>query len=89
VIELFYVRRPRPEAVTLGDFFEKVDNMMYGYGRAPTVGRDGSVSYRLVDPTQCQDPVVLVPLDEAELAELRTILRLPTDAPLPRWLDIG
>jgi hypothetical protein len=89
VIELFYVRRPRPETVTLGDFFEKVDNMMYGYGRAPTVGRDGSVSYRLVDPTQCQDPVVLVPLDEAELVELRTILRLPADAPLPRWLDIG
>jgi hypothetical protein len=89
VIELFYVRRPRPEAVTLGDFFEKVDNMMYGYGRAPTVGRDGSVSYRLVDPTQCQDPVVLVPLDETEVAELRTILRLPADAPLPGWLDIG
>ena len=89
VIELFYVRRPRPEAVTLGDFFEKVDNMMYGYGRAPTVDRDGSVSYRLVDPTQCQDPVVLVPLDEAEQAELRTIFRLPADAPLPSWLDIG
>lgn len=89
VIELFYVRRPRPEAVSLGDFFEKVDNMMYGYGRAAVVGRDGSVSYRLVDPTQCQDPVVIVPLDEAELAELRAILRLPADAPLPRWLDIG
>ena len=89
VIELFYVRRPRPEAVTLGDFFEKVDNMMYGYGRAPTVGRDGSVSYRLVDPTQCQDPVVLVPLDETDQAELRTILRLPADASLPSWLDIG
>lgn len=89
VIELFYVRRPRSETVTLGDFFEKVDNMMYGYGRAPTVSRDGSVSYRLVDPTQCQDPVVLVPLDEAELAELHTILRLPADTPLPSWLDIG
>ncbi len=89
VIELFYVRRPRPTAITLGDFFEKVDNMMYGYGRAPVVGRDGSVRYRLVDPTQCQDPVVLVPLDEAALAELRTILRLPADAPLPSWLDIG
>jgi hypothetical protein len=89
VIELFYVRRPRPETVTLGDFFEKVDNMMYGYGRTPMVGRDGSVSYRLVDPTQCQDPVVLVPLSAAELAALRTILRLPADAPLPSWLDIG
>jgi hypothetical protein len=89
VIELFYVRRPRPAAVTLGDFFEKVDNMMYGYGRAPMVGRDGSVSYRLVDPTQCQDPVVLVPLSAAEITELRTILRLPADAPVPRWLDVG
>ena len=89
VIELFYVRRPRPEAVTLGDFFGKVDNMMYGYGRAPTVGRDGSVSYRLVDPTQCQDPVVLVPLSAAELDELRAILRLPAAATLPGWLDVG
>jgi hypothetical protein len=89
VIELFYVRRPRPEAITLGDFFGKVDNMMYGYGRAPVVGRDGSVSYRLVDPTQCQDPVVLVPLSAADITELRTILRLSAEAPLPGWLDIG
>lgn len=56
---------------------------------AAVVGRDGSVSYRLVDPTQCQDPVVLVPLDEADITELRTILRLSADAPLPSWLDIG
>lgn len=89
VIELFYVRRPRPAAVTLGDFFEKVDNMMYGYGRVTAVGRDGSVSYRLVDPTQCQDPVVLVPLGERDQAELRSILRLPAAAPLPAWLDVG
>jgi hypothetical protein len=89
VIELFYVRQPRPQQVTLRDFFEKVDNMMYGYGRTPIVDRDGAVSYRLIDPTLCQDPVVFVPLDEKDLAALREILSLPADAPLPRLLDIG
>lgn len=89
VIELFYVRQPRPQQVTLRDFFEKVDNMMYGYGRTPIVDRDGAVSYRLVDPKLCQDPVVFVPLDEKDLAALREIFSLPADAPLPRFLDIG
>ena len=89
VIELFYVRRPRPDAVTLGDFFEKIDNMMYGYGRAPIVQGTQVTGYRLVDPTLCQDPVFFVPLSDADLAELRTILGLPADAPLPRFLDIG
>jgi len=89
VIELFYVRKPRPEAVTLRDFFEKVDNMMYGYGRAPQVDGSGVVTYRLVDPKLCQDPVVFVPLDEHDLTTLRGILGLPADAPLPRLLDIG
>ncbi len=89
VIELFYIRRPRPEQVTLRDFFEKVDNMMYGYGRATQVDGKGTVTYRLVDPELCQDPVVFVPLDEADLAKLRDILGLPADAPLPRILDIG
>ncbi|NDC52950.1 MAG: hypothetical protein EBZ74_01350 [Planctomycetia bacterium] len=89
VIELFYVRRPRPGRITLRDFFDKVDNMMYGYGRAAQVGRDGIVTYRLVDPEQCQDPVVFVPLDEAAITKLRTILGLPADARLPRILDIG
>ena len=89
VIELFYVRRPRPARITLRDFFEKVDNMMYGYGRATAVDRDGTVTYRLVDPELCQDPVVFVPLDDAALAKLRDILGLPADAPLPRILDIG
>jgi hypothetical protein len=89
VIELYFIRKPLPAAVTLGDFFEKVDNMMYGYGRAPIV-EDGRVSgYRLVDPELVQDPVVFVPLDDADLATLRRILRLPADAPLPRWLDAG
>jgi hypothetical protein len=89
VIELFYVRRPRPDAITLCDFFEKVDNMMYGYGRAPIVQDAQVTGYRLVDPTLCQDPVFFVPLSDADLAELRTILGLPADAPLPRFLDIG
>jgi hypothetical protein len=30
-----------------------------------------------------------VPLSDAALAELRTILGLPADAALPRFLDIG
>jgi hypothetical protein len=89
VIELFYVRQPRPDAITLRDFFEKVDNMMYGYGRAPIVKGTQVTGYRLVDATLCQDPVFFVPLSDADRAELRTILGLPTDAPLPRFLDIG
>ena len=89
VIELFYVRRPLPDAITLRDFFEKVDNMMYGYGRAPIVKGTQVTGYRLVDPELCQDPVFFVPLSDADLAELRTILGLPADAPLPRFLDIG
>lgn len=89
VIELYFIRKPLPAAVTLGDFFEKVDNMMYGYGRAPIV-EDGRVSgYRLVDPEMVQDPVVFVPLADDDLATLREILRLPADAPLPQWLDVG
>lgn len=89
VIELYYIRRPRQATITLRDFFEKVDNMMYGYGRAPRVNGDGTVTYRLVDPELCQDPVVFVPLTDTDLVELRTILGLPADAPLPRLFDIG
>jgi len=89
VIELYYVRRPWPEAVTLGDFFENVDNMMYGYGRVPRVEDGRVVGYRTVDPDAIQDPVVFVSLTDAELAELRQLLDLPADAPLPRLLDIG
>lgn len=89
VIELYYIRKPLPAAVTLRDFFEKVDNMMYGYGRVPIV-EDGRVAgYTLVDPELVQDPVVFVPLNEADLATLRGLLDLPVDANLPRWLDIG
>jgi hypothetical protein len=89
VIELFYVRRPLPNAVTLRDFFEKVDNMMFGYGRVPIVEGVHVTGYRVVDPTLCQDPVFFVPLSDDDLASLRTILGLPADTPLPRFLDIG
>ena len=89
VIELFYVRRPRPSAVTLADFFDKVDNMMYGYGRAPVVQGGAVVGYRMVDPSLCQDPVFFVPLSPERRAELRALLGLPDDAPIPAFLDIG
>ena len=89
VIELYYVRRPLPNAVVLADFFESVDNMMYGYGRTPVVEGGKVVTYRLVNPDLVQDPVVFVSLDDAELVRLRTILGLPPDAPLPRLFDIG
>ncbi|NBW86091.1 MAG: hypothetical protein EBR23_04480 [Planctomycetia bacterium] len=83
------MRRPRPRQVTLRDFFEKIDNMMYGYGRAPIVEGTKVTGYRLVDAELVQDPVVFVPLAPAEVAELRGILGLPADAPLARWLDAG
>ncbi|MEI7863679.1 MAG: hypothetical protein WCJ21_13650 [Planctomycetota bacterium] len=89
VIELFYVRRPRPEAVTLGDFFGKVDNMMYGYGRTPIVQGGAVAGYRLIDPTLCQDPVVFVSLEPEELKQLRDILGLDPSTPVPLLFDIG
>jgi hypothetical protein len=89
VIELFFIRRPHPPAVTLRDFFENVDNMMYGYGRAPIVEGGAVVGYRVVDPDLCQDPVSLVPLSAEDMAELRTILGLDPAAPLPAFLDVG
>jgi hypothetical protein len=89
VIELYFVRRPRPEAIVLRNFFENVDNMMYGYGRAPIMEGTTITGWRLVEPALVQDPVVFVSLNDADLAELRGILGLEADAPLPRWLDIG
>jgi len=89
VIELFYVRRPRPAAVTLSGFFEGVDSMMYGYGRAPVFAGSRIAGWRIVDPDLVQDPIVFVPLTADEVAELRRILGLPADAPLPHRLDVG
>ena len=88
-VELYFVRRPLPPSITLADFFGPVDWMMYGYGRAPIVAEGKLSGYRLVNPDLVQDPVVFVSLDDDELAELRTILALPADAPLPRLFDIG
>jgi broad specificity phosphatase PhoE len=89
VIELFYVRLPRPDTVTLSGFFNGVDSMMYGYGRVPVFEDGRIIDWRLVDPDLVQDPIVFLPLDAADLTELRKILGLPADAPLPRWLDAG
>jgi len=89
VVELYFIRRPRPERIVLGNIFENVDHMMYGYGRAPIFEGGTIKGWRLVDPAAVQDPVTFVPLDDAARAELRTLLGLPADAPLEAWLDIG
>ena len=89
VIELFYIRKPRPEAITLGDFLEKVDNMMYGYGRRPIIQGSRVVGYQLLDPKMVQDPVVFVPLNETEQATLKTLLGIGETTPCDSFLDIG
>ena len=89
VLELYFIRRPHPPAVVLRHFFDNVDAMMYGHGRAPVMQGADVVGWRLVDPDLVQDPVVIVPLDEPALAELRRILGLPAATPLPPWLDVG
>jgi hypothetical protein len=89
VIELYFIRRPRPDRVVLRNFFDNVDHMMYGYGRAPVMAEGRVADWRLVDAALVQDPVVFIPLDDAAHAELRRILDLPADAPLPPWLDVG
>ena len=82
-------RRPRPTKITLGDFFEKVDNMMFGYGRRPIIQGSRVVGYRLIDPTMVQDPVVFVSLSEADLVTLRNLLDLQENATCDFFLDIG
>ena len=89
VIELFYIRRPRPTKITLGDFFEKVDNMMFGYGRRPIIQGSHVIGYRLIDPEMVQDPVVFVPLSNADLDALRKALGLQEEATCDPFLDIG
>jgi hypothetical protein len=89
VIELFYIRRPRPKSITLGDFFDKIDNMLYGYGREPIVRGTKVVGYRLIDPELLQDPVVFIWLDDETAAKLRSILGLPPNAAIPPLFDIG
>lgn len=89
MVELYFIRRPRPAQVVLRNVFENVDHMMYGYGRAPIIEGSTVRGWRLVDPALVQDPATFVPLDAAARAELRTILGLPAAAPLPGWLDLG
>ena len=89
VIELFYIRRPRPTKITLGDFFEKVDNMMFGYGRRPIIQGSRVVGYRLINPEMVQDPVVFVPLSDTDLDALRKALGLQEEVACDRFLDIG
>ena len=89
VIELFYIRRPRPTKITLGDFFEKVDNMMFGYGRRPIIQGSHVIGYRLIDPEMVQDPVVFVSLSNADLVALRKALGLRKEAACDPFLDIG
>lgn len=89
VVELYFVRRPRPKAVVLRHFFENVDNMMYGYGRVPIMQGTTITGWNLVEPALVQDPVVFVPLEDDDVTALRAILGLDAAAPLPRWLDVG
>ena len=89
VIELFYIRQPHPTAITLGDFFEKVDNMMFGYGRSPIIQGSHVVGYRLTNPEMIQDPVVFIPLNDADLKALREALGMKKEDMLDLFLDIG
>jgi hypothetical protein len=89
VLELYFVRRPRPREVVLRNIFENVDYMMYSHGRAPILDGTAITGWRLVDPNAVQDPVTFVPLDDQGRAELRAILGLPADAPIDSWLDVG
>jgi hypothetical protein len=89
VVELCFIRRPRPAEVVLRTIFENVDHMMYGYGRTPIFAGTKVTGWRLVDPAAVQDPVTFVPLDAAARDELRDILTLPAGTVLPGWLDIG
>jgi len=89
VIELLYIRRPRPEAITLGELFGRIDNAMYGYGRRPEFVRGRIVGYRVVDPELVQDPVIFVPLSAEEAGELGRRLGADSKEKPPRLLDIG
>jgi len=89
VIELYFVRKPHPAAVTLGDFQGHIDNFMYGYGRAPVFEGTRIVSHRLVDPDLVQDPVCFLPLTADEVERLRSILGLAEQDDLLPIIDAG
>jgi len=89
VIELYYVRKPRPAAVTIADFQGPIDNFMYGNGRAPIFDGTRVAGYRLVDPSQVQDPVCFLPLTPDQERTLRRLLGMAEDAPVLPILDAG
>jgi len=73
VIELLYIRTPRPQVITLGDFLGRVDNAMYGYGRRPLFSFGRISGYQLIDPEMVQDPVIFVPLQDEDRQTLEQI----------------
>ena len=89
VIELYYVRKPRPAAVTIADFQGPIDNFMYGNGRVPIFDGPRIAGYRLVDPAQVQDPVCFLPLTPDRVQALRRLLGVAEDAPLLPIVDAG
>lgn len=89
VIELLYVRTPRPKTVTLGDFLGRVDNAMYGYGRQPVFTFGKLSGYRLTDPEMVQDPVIFVPLSDEDRAALAKVLGLEDPGTLGLVVDVG
>lgn len=89
VIELYYVRKPRPAAVTIADFQGPVDNFMYGNGRAPIFDGTRVAGYRLVDPAQVQDPVCFLPLTPDDVRAVRRSLGMAEDAPVLPIIDAG
>jgi len=63
--------------------------MMFGYGRRPIIQGSRVIGYRLIDPEMVQDPVVFVPLSNADLDALRKALGLQKEATCDPFLDIG
>ncbi len=89
VIELLYIRTPRPQTITLDDFLGRIDNAMYGYGRQPLFSRGKIIGYRLTDPEIVQDPVIFVPLTDDDRKELAGVLGVEDPAVLGMVLDVG
>ena len=63
--------------------------MMFGYGRRPIIQGSRVVGYRLINPEMVQDPVVFVPLSDADLDALRKVLGLQKEVACDHFLDIG
>jgi hypothetical protein len=89
VIELLYIRTPRPKAITLADFLGRVDNAMYGYGRQPVFSFGKIAGYRLIDPEMVQDPVIFVPLGDEDRQVLQKVLGPENPVVVRGVVDIG